>query len=177
MRSARSGAPRVYVGHGRIELVARVQRVRTKLWPTVVGVHLSTRHAFSKAAAESIRLIENIGVEGDAHAGATDQHLFHIRRFGEIPNLRQVHLIHGEFLDELANVGHVVSSGALGENITTRGVDLLSLPTGACLKLGPDAVVEITGLRNPASRLKTSSPDFSSSSPFQHLTVCCAEGA
>lgn len=126
--------------------------------PRVVSVHVSHAHTFSKGAAASIRLIENFGVEGDAHAGPTDQHLFHIRRFGQIPNLRQVHLIHAELLDELAPQGHIVRPGDLGENILTRGVDLLGLPTGARLRLGADAVVEVTGLRNPCKQIENFQP-------------------
>jgi MOSC domain-containing protein YiiM len=122
--------------------------------PIIVSVSVSGTHTFSKKTTKSIRLIENFGVEGDAHAGPTDQHLFHIRRFGKIPNLRQVHLIHAELFDELADKGHSVRPGDLGENIVTRGVDLLGLPTGTCLKLGPEAVVEITGLRNPCKQIE-----------------------
>ena len=122
--------------------------------PVVVCVSFSRTHTFSKKNVQSIRLIENFGVEGDAHAGPTDQHLFHIRRFGPTPNLRQVHLIHAELFDELAEKGHTVCPGDLGENIVTRGVDLLSLQTGTCLKLGPLAVIEITGLRNPCKQIE-----------------------
>lgn len=49
--------------------------------------------------------------------------------------------------------GHPVAPGELGENVTTYGVDLLALPTGALLRLGPEAVVEVTGLRNPCLQL------------------------
>lgn len=122
--------------------------------PIVVCVSVSRAHAFTKRNVQSIRLIENFGVEGDAHAGPTDQHLFHIRRFGLIPNLRQVHLIHAELFDELAKKGHSVYPGDLGENIVTRGVDLLSLPTGTYLQVGPQAVIEITGLRNPCKQIE-----------------------
>lgn len=122
--------------------------------PVVRCVSVSPTHTFSKKNVESIRLIENIGVEGDVHAGPTDQHLFHIRRFGPTPNLRQVHLIHAELFDELSSKGHRVCPGDLGENIVTGGVDLLSLPTGTCLKLGPLAVIEITGLRNPCKQIE-----------------------
>jgi MOSC domain-containing protein YiiM len=126
--------------------------------PVVVCVSVSRAHTFSKKNVQSIRLIENFGVEGDAHAGPTDQHLFHIRRFGQTPNLRQVHLMHAELFDELAEKGHSVRPGDLGENIVTRGVDLLSLPTGSCLKLGPQAVIEITGLRNPCKQIENFQP-------------------
>jgi MOSC domain-containing protein YiiM len=139
--------------------------------PKVVSVHVSQKHTFSKGAAASIRLIEDFGVEGDAHAGPTDQHLFHIRRYGQMPNLRQVHLIHAELMDELAETGHVVRAGDLGENVTTRGVDLLALPTGARLKLGPEAVVEITGLRNPCKQIENFQPGL-----LQLLAVATPEG-
>src|SRR4051812_39354951 len=92
--------------------------------PVVLAVHCSGKHAFSKLAKDAIRLIENWGVEGDAHAGPNDQHLYHIRRFGQQPNLRQVHLIHSELLDEVRAKGHEVGPGELGENISTRNLDL-----------------------------------------------------
>src|SRR5689334_21244053 len=108
--------------------------------PIVVGVQISNKHVFSKASAAAIRLIENFGVEGDAHAGATDQHLFHIRRYGQQPNLRQVHLIQSELFDQVSLHGHTVRPGDLGENISTRNLDLLGLPAGARLWIGPAAV-------------------------------------
>jgi MOSC domain-containing protein YiiM len=74
------------------------------------------------------------------------------------PNLRQVHLIHAERHDELKERGFAVSAGRMGENVTTRGVDLLGLPTGARLHLGEMAVVEVTGLRNPCAQLDRIQP-------------------
>jgi MOSC domain-containing protein YiiM len=120
----------------------------------VFAVHSSGRHTFSKVPRDAIRLIENWGVEGDSHAGTTDQHLYHIRRFGQQPNLRQVHLIHAELLDDVGTKGHTVLPGELGENISTRNVDLLGLPTGARLRIGPEAIIELTGLRNPCRQIE-----------------------
>jgi MOSC domain-containing protein YiiM len=115
----------------------------------VVAVHLSDRHAFSKQAQEAITLVEGYGVEGDAHAGATVKHRSRVRREPHKPNLRQVHLIPQELLDELD-----VAPGALGENITTEGIDLIALSAGTRLRLGADAVVEVTGLRNPCVQIE-----------------------
>jgi MOSC domain-containing protein YiiM len=92
-------------------------------------------------------------VEGDAHAGETVQHLSRVRRDPTQPNLRQVHLIHSELHDELRAKGFEVEPGQMGENVTTRGLDLLALPVGARLRLGEEAVVEVTGLRNPCKQL------------------------
>ncbi|KIH96836.1 molybdenum cofactor biosysynthesis protein [Streptomonospora alba] len=119
----------------------------------VAAVGLSSEHAFSKTAAESVRLLEGLGVEGDAHMGATVQHRSRVARDPTQPNLRQVHLIPGELHDELRESGYRVRPGDLGENVTTRGLDLLALPTGTLLDLGPSAVVEITGLRNPCTQI------------------------
>lgn len=130
----------------------------TDLFPHVVGVQISSKHAFSKTSQKAIRLIENFGVEGDAHAGKTDQHQFHIKRFGSQPNLRQVHLIQAELFDVLREQGHQVSPGELGENISTRDIDLLQLPTGTRLHLGADAVLELTGLRNPCIQVELFQP-------------------
>ncbi len=68
-------------------------------------------------------------------------------------DLRQVHLIHAELHDDLAEDGFDVSAGQMGENVTTRGVDLLRLPTGTQLHLGEEAVIEVTGLRSPCGQL------------------------
>lgn len=119
----------------------------------VVAVSRSPRHRFSKDAVDSVLLVEGLGVEGDAHAGAMVQHRSRKRWSPHLPNLRQVHLLHAELLDELRAQGHDVSPGSIGENVTTRGMDLLALPTGALLRLGDDAVVEVTGLRNPCVQL------------------------
>ncbi|MDC7786342.1 MOSC domain-containing protein [Rhodoplanes sp. TEM] len=130
--------------------------------PVVVSVHRSAAHAFSKAASHAVQLIAGLGVEGDAHAGPHDQHVYHIRKFGKVPNLRQVHLIQTETLDELRGRGHVVRPGELGENIATRDLDLLALPTGTRLALGPEAVIELTGLRNPCVQIDRFQPGLMS---------------
>jgi MOSC domain-containing protein YiiM len=121
--------------------------------PSVIAVSAHLRHRFSKTPAEQITLIAGHGVEGDAHAGATVKHRSRKRWTPAAPNLRQVHLMHAELFDELAEQGFDVEPGQLGENITTRGLDLLTLPAGTLLKLGSEAVVEITGLRNPCVQI------------------------
>jgi len=119
----------------------------------VVAVSLRAGHHFGKTPSLSIRLREGLGVDGDGHLGATVQHRSRVRKDPTQPNLRQVHLIHAELFDELRTKGFVVHAGELGENITTSGLDLLALPTGARLHLGASAVVEITGLRNPCVQI------------------------
>lgn len=113
----------------------------------------SPTHSLRKPIRKSVRLLTGLGVEGDAHAGATVKHRSRVRRDPSQPNLRQVHLIHAELHDELARKGLAVEPGEMGENITTRGVDLLSLPVGTVLRLGADAQIRVTGLRNPCSQL------------------------
>jgi MOSC domain-containing protein YiiM len=107
----------------------------------------------SKPNEERIRLLAGLGVEGDAHLGETVKHRSRVRRDPTRPNLRQVHLLQAELHDELRDAGFDLWPGELGENVTTRGVDLLALPTGSQLRLGPAAVVEVTGLRNPCTQL------------------------
>ena len=124
----------------------------------VESVNASPRHTLRKPGRLSIRLVEGHGVEGDAHAGPTVKHRSRVRRDPTQPNLRQVHLIHAELHDELASRGFTVAAGEMGENVTTRGIDLLDLPTGARLRLGTDAIVEITGLRNPCAQLDQIQP-------------------
>ena len=125
---------------------------------SVLAVHRSKSHSFSKYAEDRITLLAGIGVNGDAHAGATVQHRSRVARDPTQPNLRQVHLLHAELFDELAGRNHVVKPGEMGENITTRGVALLALPTGTRLRIGPQAVVELTGLRNPCSQIDRFQP-------------------
>ncbi len=126
---------------------------------TVVAVGVRAGHGIGKDTAESIRLVAGLGVEGDAHLGVTVQHRSRVRRDPTQANLRQVHLIHAELHDELAAAGFPgLRPGQLGENVTTRGVDLLGLPAGTRLRLGGDAVVEVTGLRNPCRQLDEIQP-------------------
>jgi MOSC domain-containing protein YiiM len=119
----------------------------------VTAVSRSAAHTMSKPNQESITLVAGLGVEDDAHQGETVKHRSRVARDPSQPNLRQVHLIHAELHDELRAAGLVVSAGQMGENVTTRGVDLLGLPTGTRLRLGETAVVEVTGLRNPCAQL------------------------
>jgi MOSC domain-containing protein YiiM len=125
---------------------------------TVVAVSRNAKHTFAKSTQPSIRLLAGLGVEDDAHQGVTVQHLHRIARDPTQPNLRQVHLMHSELHDELKAAGFVVDAGEMGENITTRGIGLLDLPTGTRLRLGEEAVVELTGLRNPCVQLDRFQP-------------------
>ena len=119
----------------------------------VISVGRSAGHTFGKPAEDGIRLLAGLGVEGDAHMGETVKHRSRVRRDPTQPNLRQVHLIHAELHDELRASGFDVSAGQMGENVATRGVDLLGLPAGTTLHLGDEASVRVTGLRNPCRQL------------------------
>lgn len=121
--------------------------------PRVISVNQSPRHGFSKQPQLSVRLIEGLGIEGDAHAGVTTQHLHQQRQDPTRPNLRQVHLIHSELLSDLRSRNYTVHPGELGENVTTAGVDLLNLAEGTLLHLGSTAVVRVTGLRTPCVQI------------------------
>ncbi|WP_201833143.1 MOSC domain-containing protein [Microvirga zambiensis] len=119
----------------------------------VTAVSRSATHSFSKTNRESIHLLAGLGVEGDAHLGTTVKHRSRVAKDPSQPNLRQVHLIHAELFDELEAQGFDVAAGGMGENITTRGIDLLSLPAGTRLHVGESAVIEVTGLRNPCVQI------------------------
>jgi MOSC domain-containing protein YiiM len=119
----------------------------------VLATHAASTHAFSKQPRPAVRLVEGLGVDGDAHAGVNVQHRSRVARDPHQPNLRQVHLLHAELLDELTGRGLAVAPGDLGENLTTRGAALLDLPTGTLLHLGDEAVVRLTGLRNPCAQI------------------------
>ena len=124
----------------------------------VEAVHRGASHTLTKPGQPCIRLLAGLGVEGDAHMGVTVKHRSRVARDPSQPNLRQVHLIHAELHDELRARGFPVRAGEMGENITTRGLDLLRLPVGTRLHLGAAAVVEITGLRNPCAQLDRIQP-------------------
>jgi MOSC domain-containing protein YiiM len=119
----------------------------------IIAVARDGTHRFSKQPVEDITLVEGLGVEGDAHAGVTVKHRSRVARDPTQPNLRQVHLLQAELLAELAARGFDVAPGDIGENVLTEGIDLLALPTGARLRLGRSAIVEVTGLRNPCAQL------------------------
>jgi MOSC domain-containing protein YiiM len=120
----------------------------------VSAVSRSPEYTFTKPVEDEIVLVEGLGVADDVHAGVTVKHRSRVRRDPTQPNLRQVHLIHAELHDELRAAGFDVGPGVMGENVTTRGVDLLGLPTGTVLRLGDGgAEVEVTGLRNPCVQL------------------------
>ncbi len=119
----------------------------------VAAVSRSASHTMTKGNQSAIQLLAGLGVEDDAHAGITVKHRSRVARDPNQPNLRQVHLIHAELHEELRGDGFALSAGQMGENITTEGVDLLGLPTGTRLRLGDEAIIEITGLRNPCAQL------------------------
>ncbi|KUJ22733.1 PK beta-barrel-protein domain-containing protein-like protein [Mollisia scopiformis] len=139
----------------------------------VLSVSKSPTHSFSKPTFDSITLIAGLGVEGDSHLGVEVQHLS--RRKGKIipPNLRQVHIMQSELFDEVKTVGsngksYDIKPGDLGENITTRGLDVLNLSVGTRLKFvnegeddnGKCAIVRVTGLRNPCPQIDNFRMDY-----------------
>ncbi|MFF1556693.1 MOSC domain-containing protein [Streptomyces sp. NPDC058279] len=119
----------------------------------VMAVSSNGVYSFTKPRRESITLLAGLGVEGDVHAGVTVKHRSRMAQDPTRPNLRQVHLIHRELFEEVAGSGFTVEPGQLGENVTTEGIDLLGLPVGTLLRLGEEAVVEVTGLRNPCLQI------------------------
>ena len=120
---------------------------------TVAAVSSNSEHSFSKPNRASITLLAGLGVEGDVHASTTVKHRSRVAQDPIQPNLRQVHLIHEELFAEVGAAGFTVGPGQLGENITTRDIDLLSLPVGTLLRIGGEAIVELTGLRNPCLQI------------------------
>lgn len=119
----------------------------------VAGVHLSATHTFSKASVEAVTLVAGLGIDGDAHAGAQVKHRSRVAKDPTQPNLRQVLLFPVELLDDLGERGYDVAAGALGENITTAGLDIFGLPTGTVMRLGTEALIVLTGLRNPCGQI------------------------
>jgi MOSC domain-containing protein YiiM len=124
----------------------------------VVSVARDGAHRFGKQPVPAITLLAGLGVEGDAHAGVTVKHRSRVAKDPSQPNLRQLHLIQAELFDELAEAGFQVAPAAMGENVTTQGIDLLALSTGTRLRLGDSAIVEVTGLRNPCRQIDAFQP-------------------
>ena len=125
---------------------------------TIIALASDASHRFSKQRQQALTLLTGLGVEGDAHAGRTVQHLSRMAKDPALANLRQVHLIHAELFDDLAAQGFAIAPGQMGENITTRGIDLLGLSAGTRLRLGVEAVIEVAGLRNPCHQLNGLAP-------------------
>ena len=119
----------------------------------VIAVSCGPTHSMRKPNQGEIVLLEGLGVAGDAHAGTTVKHRSRVAKDPSQPNLRQVHLIHAELIEDLRAANFEVYPGVMGENITTRGIELLRLPAGTRLLIGKRAVVELTGLRNPCAQL------------------------
>jgi MOSC domain-containing protein YiiM len=124
----------------------------------VTAVSRNKSHTFSKLNELTIRLVAGLGVEGDTHMGSTVKHRHHAKKNPDAPNLRQVHLLPEELFDHLRTEGFSLQPGAIGENVTTRGVDFLTLPRGTRLRLGCEAVIEVTGLRNPCRQIDAFQP-------------------
>lgn len=120
----------------------------------VTALSKNAKHNPSKEPVDHLQLLEGLGVAGDAHAGVTVKHRSRVAKDPTQPNLRQIHLIHAELHDELAAAGFHIVAGQMGENITTRGIDLLGLPRGAQLRIG-STLIEVTGLRNPCHQLNS----------------------
>ena len=127
--------------------------------PFVVAVAVSAAHGFIKQLKPSIRLIARLGAAGDAHRGASVQHLYDKRKDPLRPNLRQIHLIEAELMDALNELGFPITPGALGENIVTRNLALLRLSEGTELQLGRKARLTITGLRTPCAKIDGIDPE------------------
>jgi len=126
----------------------------TKVNAHVVAVHRDAEHRFSKQSQDEILVVAGLGVDGDAHSGAQVRHRSRVAKDPTQPNLRQVHLVASELLDEVRAAGHEIAAGQLGENITTVGLDLVALPTGTVMRIG-DALIALTGLRNPCSQINS----------------------
>ncbi|MFE2211887.1 MOSC domain-containing protein [Streptomyces canus] len=119
----------------------------------VAAVSSNGEYSFTKPNRDGIMLLAGLGVEGDVHSGVTVKHRSRVAQDPTQPNLRQVHLIHEELFAEVIAEGFKVMPGDLGENITTRDIDLLGLPVGTLLRIGDHAVLEVTGLRNPCLQI------------------------
>jgi MOSC domain-containing protein YiiM len=122
---------------------------------SVVAVHRKEEYGVFKEIQESVHLVKGFGVQGDAHMGTLVQHRYNKKQNPNQPNLRQVHLIQAELFDDLKELGLIVKPGEMGENITTRNIDIINLPLDTKLHLGDSAILQLTGLREPCGQLNT----------------------
>lgn len=120
----------------------------------VVSVSAEPGHGFSKTPRAAITLLPGLGVAGDAHCGATVRHRSRVAADPLQPNLRQLHLFPAEWLEALDARGFDLAPGGLGENLLTRGLDLLALPTGTLMRFSQGPLVAVTGLRNPCRQIE-----------------------
>ncbi len=95
----------------------------------IVAINTSSTKGTRKKNVGQSRLIPNFGIQEDAHAG--DWH-------------RQVSLLALESIDKMARLGLKVGPGDFAENITTQGLDLVSLPIGTRFRMGAQALLEVT---------------------------------
>lgn len=119
----------------------------------VLSVNKSPSHTLVKKPCSSVEVMQGLGINGDTHAGKTVKHRYDVAKTPNKPNFRQIHLIHFELYQELNQKGFMVSPGEMGENITTKNIDLLNLPKDTILKVGDHCVLQVTGLRQPCSQL------------------------
>ena len=142
---------------GRLRDRMHTEKTERPIAGTVIAVSLSKKHTFSKERKDIIKLVEGLGVQGDAHSGSTVKHRSRVAQNPDQPNLRQVHLIQQELFEELSGRFHI-EPGQMGENITTAGINLLELPVNSILFLGHSAMIKITGLRNPCAQIDQFQP-------------------
>ena len=140
--------------------------------PTVIAVCSSRTHKISKDNKSCIELLADLGVAGDAHLGKTTQHLYLLKKDPARPNLSQVHLLHGELHDHLNKAKFDMFPGLMGENITTRGVELMALPQGTRLHIGESTIVELTGYRQPCNKLNKLRPGLMDAVFLRNQTGC-----
>ena len=115
----------------------------------VVAVAADPGHHFSKPTQDRITLVEDNGVEGDAHAGPFVRHRYLARRRPRLPNLRQVHLIRCELFPTFLKAGFEVGAGDPGENITTAPTASL-WPAANCQKCSDEVSFSSTFLHSSA---------------------------
>jgi hypothetical protein len=121
---------------------------------SVIAVCSRDAHLFSKENRVEIELIKNFGINGDAHAGMYVKHRSRVKKNPKQLNLRQVHLIPIELLNEMKQHRYDLHPGDLGENITTSGIDLINLPLNSQINIGEEVVLEVKGLRDPCKQIE-----------------------
>ncbi len=123
----------------------------------VIAVCRNREPGLPKPVVKHIYLLEDLGVEGDYHAGKYVRHRYLAKKDPNRRNMRQVLIVNIDAYHELEQKGITLGPGSMGENITVEGIAIMDLEEGTRLRVG-EAIVEITEVRKPCLQLNGMHP-------------------
>ncbi|GLV57128.1 MOSC domain-containing protein [Dictyobacter sp. S3.2.2.5] len=126
---------------------------------TVIAVCRNPQPGLPKPVVDEIQLLDDLGVEGDYHAGKLVRHRYLARKYPDRPNLRQVLLVDAQAYQDIEQQDIQLGPGSMGENMTVQGLPLMLLAIGTQLLIG-DVLLEVTEVRTPCKQLNGMHPDL-----------------